>query len=402
MSEHPKGSTPAERVREVESLAETGQLERAVLLALRLAVDVDDRALVEAARQLAARFERDKHPDTQRAIRESLFGLCRRIVAAQLPASAALGATVLRCRGLAKTRTQTFPPFQLKDVDLDLRLGEITALIGANGHGKSTLLEVVAGRVEADDGEMTFFDGRLNRLDDWPSIKRRLGYIPQGGQNRERATVEVSLRYIAAIYGARGDQNDFEVELLLTSLGIEKYRHTPVSMLSAGYQTRYALAAALIKRPSILILDEPLAHLDRNAQLRFLDDVRNLSSSTRTPMAVLISSQHLHEIEAVSHYTLFLRDGRPRYYGPTNAFQAVVDHDVFEIGVPDVSRNDLVLMLSALSPVKIEQTGPSFLVTIPTDIGATALVDCLAKQSVRLIYLRDVGRSTRMLLAEDR
>ncbi len=143
--------------------------------------------------------------------------------------------------------------------------------------------------------------------------------------------------------------------------------------MSGGYRTRFELAKALISRPKLLILDEPLAPLDVLAQLLFLRDVKELAASKRQPLAVIISSQHLYEIEAVADKLVFLNDGVLEFYGRPEEIGADRWENTFELVTP-VSAEALRQALKTL--VSACEKGPqkSFYIRAPLSTSAGALL----------------------------
>lgn len=302
---------------------------------------------------------------------------------------------VLRAHGLGHVRRVTEPAFALSDVSIDLELGEILAVVGANGHGKSTLLEVLSGRLERSSGELEYpFEKQ-----DWSLIKRHIAYMSQSfGAGADMS--ETALRYTAGLYGSLGRDNDLVIDYIFARLGLAKYRTVPAEELSRGYQVRFGLARALLKRPRLLILDEPLAHLDLPTQMRVLGDLRHLSRSPTNPFAVVISSQHIHEIESVSDKTLALDAGQPGFYGSTEAVGALRDTETYELQC-DRTYDELRGILSALGDCYIERSGVHALVRLPRGVTSAAILGRLVECETHVSYFRNVGMSARLLLRDE-
>ena len=220
--------------------------------------------------------------------------------------------------GMSKTYKSRRVQFTLQPIDLRLRLGEITAVVGENGNGKTTLLKIVAGVHSADAGLLRY-PGIVPDSSplDWYSIKQRVGYISQN-LPRWPSTVLANLYFAAAAHNIEQTKIDQYINFLLSTLRLQPYRHARWKELSGGYKMRFALAKALVTRPTLLIIDEPLANLDVNSQITFLDDLRRFAVSPTAPMAVLVTSQHLHEVERIADNILFMRDGHVLYNGPND------------------------------------------------------------------------------------
>jgi ABC-2 type transport system ATP-binding protein len=165
-------------------------------------------------------------------------------------------------------------------------------------------------------------------------------------------------------------------------------------------KVRFALARALVWKPKLLVLDEPLANLDFIAQQVFLKDLRNLANSLRYPVSVLISSQHLHEIEEVSDDILYLKQGQVLYSGPVGQIGARRKTNAFELGgAVDLARLQRVLAGSGFK--RLYHSGVSFVVTTPTSVAAPQLLRLLLDAGVQLDYFRDISHSIKGLFEED-
>lgn len=303
---------------------------------------------------------------------------------------------VFQGKGLSKSFKTQGAAFTLDSVDVTLKLGELTGLLGENGNGKTVLLRIIAGEFAADAGTLTY---PLFDADDWYDIKRHIAYIPQQLTAWNGALIDV-LHFAAAIHGIKGRENEALVEFYLQRLGLEKYRHAKWKALSGGYKMRFELARMLVWRPKLIVLDEPLANLDVNAQLTFLQDLKDLSRSTRYPFSVIISSQHLHEIENVADNLIFIKQGRVLYSGPTNDFDAHRGDNTFELGC-DISPAELYPILRDLAVQSIQDTGQGVIINCPLEIEAETILNRLIEAKVKVRYFRDVSQSTRKLFRQE-
>ena len=190
---------------------------------------------------------------------------------------------------------------------LDFRVGEVTGVIGTNGSGKSTLLSALAGEKCPRRGTITFADVSATKLN-WFSAKRRMAYVPQRPP-RWSGTVGDSLRLRATLAGVPPREVEIEVQVALERFGLSEYDKSRWHELSGGFLTRFELARAIVSRPVLLIMDEPLAALDPVAQEIFLKDVTDLSVSEERPMSVLLSSQHIEALERTVSKTILVADG---------------------------------------------------------------------------------------------
>ena len=185
----------------------------------------------------------------------------------------------------------------LDSVSLDVAPGEFVALVGPNGSGKSTLLRVMLGLLAPESGEARLFgQPPERRVQPW-----RLGYVPQrpaAARDLPASVTEIVAAGRLARTGWRGRlrRADHEaIEHAMDSVALLDLRDRPVGELSGGQQQRAFIAKALASEPDLLVLDEPVAGVDAEAQTRFCDSLTHLVHQHGA--AVLLVS---HELGAVA------------------------------------------------------------------------------------------------------
>lgn len=284
--------------------------------------------------------------------------------------------------------------FMLEGVDLILRRGEIVGLVGANGSGKTTLLRIIAGDIDIDGGTISY--PSLAERAEWRKIRGGISHVQQQPA-RWYGPLQDTLRYEAALYGARGKKNDEEVEFMLHRLGLERYADSAWGEISVGFQTRFELARALMKRPQLLVLDEPLAALDVLTQQLYLHDLRDITSSTSDPPAVLISSQHLHEVESIADGVLALRRGKPVFLGKLEQLREGRAENSFELAF----SGELWAARGAIARfgagARLVRVGMNYVLSVPRNVTLDQVVRVLAEGALGLTYIRDISGSTRRL-----
>lgn len=307
-------------------------------------------------------------------------------------------AVVLECQGLHKSYRRG--DFALKDVSLEARYGEIIGVVGRNGNGKTTLFRLVVGELRPDQGRLAFpaIQPEAGTLR-WSRVRQQIAYVPQDLPAWQGA-LKANLHYEAAIHGIRSADNYREVDYIVERLGLTNQLDRRWHELSGGFRLRFALARALVWKPKLLVLDEPLANLDFVAQQVVLNDLRNLTNSLRYPLAVLVSSQHLHEIEEVSDKLLILAEGAPRFFGSVETVGAERRVNRFELA-GDFEMPALEQALGTTPYHSVYYSGISFVLTTPTSVGGPDVLQRLIDGGVRLTYFRDVSRSAKSLLQDD-
>ncbi len=166
----------------------------------------------------------------------------------------------------------------LRDVSLSARPGECIGLLGLNGSGKSTMLSAIAGSKAISAGTITL-DGKTYK-EDAKAFQKQIGYVTQENALIEELSAMDNLRLWtpldkAAIYDSLTNTN-------LSILGVHTYLEVPVRRMSGGMKKRLSIATVLINRPTILLLDEPLAALDILAKESIQEYIRSFRSNGGT------------------------------------------------------------------------------------------------------------------------
>lgn len=302
---------------------------------------------------------------------------------------------VFSAQGLTKRFSSRGHKFQLGPIDLDLRIGEITGLVGENGNGKTTLLRQVAGLLDHNEGSISY----PTLGNDPYLIKQGIAWIPQRSV-RWYGTLMQNLRFMAAVHGVTGEENEDRVMYTLHRLGLTRFQHLRWSQLSSGYKLRFELAKMVVWRPRILVLDEPIANLDLQAQQLFLQDLKFLAASRRNPISVILSSQQLHEIEAVADNIIFLKNGKPMFSGAVASFDVDRASNVFEIN-GEFDRSALVNAMGGERILHLDDTGLLFRLTTPRECTAKHVVKAMGDAGLEVSYFRDISTSTRKLFHQD-
>jgi ABC-2 type transport system ATP-binding protein len=196
----------------------------------------------------------------------------------------------------------------LNKVSLELRPG-ITGLVGPNGAGKSTLMKILTGQLRPSYGEALIFGEDVWKT---PSARRRLGYSPEGDSFYEDMSVLGFVRAMGRLCGLGSSADAFAREAL-EKTGALEFSGKRLKACSKGMRQRAKLAQALVHKPDILVLDEPLNGIDARGRREMLRLFDGLAAEGVT---ILVSSHILEEIEAVTDQILFLAQGNVIASGP--------------------------------------------------------------------------------------
>jgi phosphonate transport system ATP-binding protein len=243
------------------------------------------------------------------------------------PPPMTLAAAVLSVQNVSKAFGDTRA---LDDVSMDVRRGDMIALIGASGSGKSTLLRAIAGLVAIDAGEghIDGFDERLQErgrlTDKIRAARARMGFIFQQFNLVGRLTLftNVALGSLGRIGFWRGllglwpPETKAATMAALARVGVAQYAGQRAGTLSGGQQQRAAIARALVQRAKIILADEPVASLDPVSARRVMDILRDLNRGDG--LTVVVS---LHQVDYALRYcdrVIALKAGKIVYDGATS------------------------------------------------------------------------------------
>lgn len=184
----------------------------------------------------------------------------------------------------------------VKGIDLEIRQGEILALIGTNGAGKSTTLAMLLGILPPDAGTITRW------RDDY---KAHIGVQLQSTPFFEGYTAEENLRLFAALYNVKMDQG--QIQQKLEECNLQDAGKTLASRLSGGQQKRLAIAVTTLHHPDLMILDEPAAGLDPRARHEIRTMIVKLAKNGVT---VLFSSHDMEEVSRIADRIILMHEGQ--------------------------------------------------------------------------------------------
>ncbi len=184
----------------------------------------------------------------------------------------------------------------LRNLSFRLEPGERCALLGPNGAGKTTTLKILVGLLTPTSGDV-----KIGNLD--PSseeVRRMMGYLPDDASPYRSFSVRENMEYIGALRGV--DDVSDKVDSLLDSLQLREYERAKVSRLSRGNVQKLAMALAIIHRPSVLLLDEPLNYLDIPTQETVIDHLKSINSTQLVSTHIMeVATRLTDRVVMISH-----------------------------------------------------------------------------------------------------
>ncbi|MHC0052105.1 LPS export ABC transporter ATP-binding protein [Actibacterium sp. D379-3] len=211
----------------------------------------------------------------------------------------------------------------IRDVSLELGRGEVVALLGPNGSGKTTCFYNIAGLIRPEGGSVTI-DGRdVTNLPMYRRAKLGIGYLPQEVSIFRGLNVENNILAILEISEPDGHKRRERLEELLSEFSISHLRRAPALSLSGGERRRVEIARCLAANPKYLLLDEPFAGVDPIA----VSDIRALVADLKTRgIGVLITDHNVRETLGIVDRAYILHDGAVLMSGTSN--EVVQDENV--------------------------------------------------------------------------
>lgn len=216
------------------------------------------------------------------------------------------GATpVIECIELSKTYRLAlgYEARALDKLNLEVRSGEIFAIVGPNGSGKTTTLKLLLGLIFPTSGE-AYILGEPPRS---RRAKRRIGFMPEGPFFYQHMTGEEVVRFYGSLCGISGKDLKARTDELLTLVGMSKRRDVVMAQCSKGMVQRVGLAAALVNDPDVVLMDEPTSGLDPIGAHEIKDLIVRLRDTGKT---VLMCSHLLEQVEEVCDRLAILHRGR--------------------------------------------------------------------------------------------
>jgi len=185
-------------------------------------------------------------------------------------------------------------------ISLQVKRGEVLGIIGANGAGKSTTLEIIMGLRKPDSGTVNVLGMNIAEASD--KIKQRIGIQLQQTALYDRIKVKEALQLFSSYYEKTRNLNE-----IIATLGLEPYLNKYVKNLSGGWQQRTSLALALINDPEIIFLDEPTTGLDPQARLELWGCINRYRDEGKT---IILSTHYMDEAQRHCDRIAIIKNGK--------------------------------------------------------------------------------------------
>ena len=193
----------------------------------------------------------------------------------------------------------------LNGFNLHVARGEVVGLLGPNGCGKSTVLNIICQLIQADAGQVQLMAQPMIQQD--AHARARIGYCPQESALYPDLFPQENMQFFARLYGVPAAQRNARVAEVMERFSLVPYMATRTGLLSGGWQQRLSLAVALVHRPELLVLDEPTVAVDVQARMDLWRLIEGLRDNGTT---ILLTSHHLAEVQRLCNRVALMRDGK--------------------------------------------------------------------------------------------
>ncbi len=292
---------------------------------------------------------------------------------------------------VARRLTKRYGDFTAVDrLDLTVRRGEVFGLLGPNGAGKTTTVLMLLGLTEPTKGVVRVVG--LDPTREPLAVKRQVGYLPDNVGFYGGMTGRENLRYTARLNGIPRSEADPWIDELLHDVRLEDAADKKAGTYSRGMRQRLGIADALVKRPTVLILDEPTIAIDPSGVEELLLMIRRLVAGRS--LTVLLSSHILGQVQSLCDQVGFFSAGRLVAAGPLGELARGADRTVeLEVGIdglPEAIDPVALAVPGVRDVVPHERDGRLRIVTASEDVAAP-LALALAGSNLTLIHLRRRG-----------
>lgn len=212
----------------------------------------------------------------------------------------------------------------VKDLDLNVNKGEMYALLGVNGAGKSTTIKMLSCLIKPTCGDATLLGNSI--ISDSTKVKQIISVSPQETSVAPNLTVKENLEFIAGIFGFSRAQAKAKTQQIIDQFDMKEIENSRAKTLSGGWQRRLSIAMALISEPSIIFLDEPTLGLDVLARRDLWKQIEKLKGK----ITIILTTHYLEEAESLSDRIGIMANGILKAEGTADELKKLAKTDDFE------------------------------------------------------------------------
>ena len=282
----------------------------------------------------------------------------------------------------------------VRDISFEIPRRGIYGLLGSNGAGKSTTMNIISGVIKQTEGQVFIkgIDARKGPVD----AKRHIGFLPQKPPLYGDLTVEEYLIHCARLRWVADKDIIPAVDEVLAKCGITHFRKRLIKNLSGGYQQRVGIAQAIVHKPDLVIFDEPTNGLDPNQ----IVEIRHLIKSIAEERTVILSTHILPEVQATCDHILMMDHGKLVFVGTVDEFDNYIVPNTIFVHLANAPSTDVLARIEGVCGIE-ELGGQQFRIRF-TD--AQEVIERIVDQSIenhwRLLEIRQEKNSLDTIFAK--
>lgn len=237
--------------------------------------------------------------------------------------------------------------YAVRNINFEVKEGEIVGFLGRNGAGKSTTMNMITGFIEPTSGQIIVGGYDVDKKP--KKVKAQIGYMPEGTPLYSDLTVKEFVEYMADLKMLPRKERKEAVQKAIQSTGLEKVQNNLTKILSRGYKQRVSMAGAIVGDPKILILDEPTVGLDPKQVI----EIRELIKSFGKNHTVILSSHILSEISQICEKVIIIDKGEiVAVDTPENLEKTSTKDQIINVIVEETEESKLTSIQESISAIK--------------------------------------------------
>ena len=282
----------------------------------------------------------------------------------------------------------------IRDINIEITRNGIYGLLGSNGAGKSTTMNIICGVLKQTEGEV-YIKG-INLRENPVEAKKHLGVLPQKPPLHMDLTVEEYLVHCANMRLIPAHEVQGAVKDVMGRCGISHFSRRLIRNLSGGYQQRLGIAQAIIHNPDFVVLDEPTNGLDPNQ----IVEIRELIREIAVDRTVILSTHILSEVQATCDYIRMIEEGQVVFAGTVDEFDNYIVPNTLFVSLIAAPPVEMIRKIPGVVAVE-ELGGSKFRIQFSDALEATErLVEASVTKGWRLVEIRQEKSSLDEIFAE--
>ena len=282
----------------------------------------------------------------------------------------------------------------IRDINIEITRNGIYGLLGSNGAGKSTTMNIICGVLKQTEGEV-YIKG-INLRENPVEAKKHLGFLPQKPPLHLDLTVEEYLVHCANMRLIPAHEVQGAVKDVMGRCGISHFSRRLIRNLSGGYQQRLGIAQAIIHNPDFVVLDEPTNGLDPNQ----IVEIRELIREIAVDRTVILSTHILSEVQATCDYIRMIEEGQVVFSGTVDEFDNYIVPNTLFVSLIAAPPAEVIREIPGVVAVD-ELGGSKFRIQFSDALEATErLVEASVTKGWRLVEIRQEKSSLDEIFAE--